>query len=382
MTFFWFIILFTLLTITMISILNAFTLPRLKGGKPNHFYPLSILLPARNEAHIIGETIKSLGAQTYPGFKLILLDDQSEDGTGVQAQEAAGSDHPLCLIQGTELPRNWTGKNWACHQLANSAQGEVIVFTDADVQWEPQALSALIKLTENENADLLTIWPTQISQTWSERLVVPLMMFAITAYLPELAVRRLPWSVFAAANGQCLVFRRDAYDIIGGHQNVKNEIVEDVALAKAIKRKHLRLVMGLGEDLIKSRMYTNWREVREGFAKNILAGHCNRPIILLLSTLFHWCVFLLPWVWLLTGRWVDVGPYWPWFPVTLILLGIGSRALSAAITHQRIKDAWWMPVSVIFMTIIAVQSIWWHYTGGPKWKGRQLPHITLPESGS
>jgi chlorobactene glucosyltransferase len=136
--------------------------------------------------------------------------------------------------------------------------------------------------------------------------------------------------------------------------------------------------MGDGAELIACRMYSNWMTVRDGYAKNILAGHGNRISFLLLSTLFHWLVFIAPWIWLAFG-WIDLlWPLqqvvaWPIWPLALIVLGVGVRALSAAATRQRARDALWMPISALLMTIVAGQAIWWRWRyGGTLWKGRTI----------
>ena len=318
--------------------------------------------------------------QDYPHFELVVLDDDSRDGTLQLAMQAAGGDRRMRAIQGKPLPAGWTGKNWACHQLAGQAGGEVLVFTDADVHWQPGALHRLAGWMQRTRADTFTVWPTQETGSWAERLVVPMMNFAILAYLPELCVRYTPWKSFAAANGQCLAFRREAYAHCGGHAAVKEDIVEDVALARRTKAQGLRLVMALGEGQIGGRMYTSWYEVRSGFAKNILAGHGDRPAFLILSALFHWLVFVLPWLWLALG--ITSGSGIPWTPLAMIALGMGVRALSAALPpelpaavalSQRLAGAVLLPVSVVMMSIIAGQSLWWRYRhGGPQWKGRTV----------
>ncbi len=205
----------------------------------------------------------------------------------------------------------------------------MLVFTDADVHWQPGALRRLAGWMQRTRADTFTVWPTQVTGSWSERLVVPMMNFAILAYLPELCVRFTPWKSFAAANGQCLAFRREAYARCGGHAAVRGDIVEDVALARRTKAQGLRLVMALGEGQIGGRMYTSWYEVRYGFAKNILAGHGNMPGVLVLSALFHWLVFLLPWLWLAVGH--HRGSRLRLDRLAMIALGMGVRALSAAL---------------------------------------------------
>ena len=370
---FMFVILSTLLLIAVISVINALTFPILKNETPLESPLVSILVPARNEAGQIARTLHSLEEQTYPDFELILLDDGSSDGTLEIAQQTLEGNPRTKVISGQPLPPGWLGKNWACHQLAQQAQGELLIFTDADVHWAPEALSAIISLLQQMRADMLTVWPTQRTETWSERLVVPMMMFVITGYLPEILVRYTPWQVFAAANGQCLLFRRTAYEQIGGHQSVRNNIIEDMGLARGIKQSGFRLVMALGNRLIDTRMYANWREVRDGFAKNILAGHGGQPFYLLLSAIFHWCLFLVPWVLLVIGLLSSGSPGWLWLAGISVLLGLGIRGLSAGITHQRIQDALLLPVSVVLMTIIATRSLLWFFrSGGPDWKGRAV----------
>jgi chlorobactene glucosyltransferase len=329
-----------------------------------------MLIPARDESMVIETTILNILAQDYSQFEILVLNDHSSDGTGDIVR--AIDDARVRVIDGKPLPNGWNGKNWACWQLSQIATGEILVFTDADVQWRPGALRALIAQLEHSQADLLTVWSTQISESWGERLVVPLMALVILGYLPAFAVYHLPFSVFAAANGQCMTFRRAAYEAIGGHQTVKNAIVEDIELARHIKAHGMKLDMADGAELIVCRMYNGWQQVRDGFAKNILAGYGNNLLFLVLATVFHWMVFLIPPLWLLFG-WLNPSPDYPQTPLLLAILGIGVRALSAAVTRQRMFDALLLPVSVLLMTIIAAQAVYWRLRyGGVRWKGRTI----------
>lgn len=350
---------------------NLWAFPRLSARPPHHEIGVSILIPARNEADKIGPTVMALRQQGYAHFEVIVLDDHSTDETRCVAKEAAEADLRVHLLTGQPLPTGWSGKNWACQQLAAAARYDLLLFTDADVQWQPTALRAVIALQQAEAADLLTVWPTQLTTTWGERLVVPLMSFAIWAYLPVWLAHHTPYPAAAAANGQCLLFRRTAYERCGGHAAIRNRVLDDVLLAQRVKATRGRLRMADGAGLIRCRMYENWQETLFGYAKNILAGHNNSPLFLIASTLFHLLVFVGPWLWLAVGFLVTI-PQWPQWPLTLLALGLLLRLLTAYATGYRLLDALLMPLSVLLMTRIALQSLWWHWHGGPHWKGRVL----------
>ncbi len=363
-----------LLVMLVTVIHNLWTFPRLSAQLlPKEQPSVSVLIPARNEAATIGATVTALLQQAYPTYEIIVLDDHSEDETNYVATAAAAGDPKFRLLAGQRLPTDWSGKNWACHQLAEAAQSDLLLFTDADVQWQPLALSALVTLQQAEAADLLTVWPTQITVTWGERLVVPLMSFAIWAYLPIWLAHHTPYPSAAAANGQCLLFRRAAYERCGGHAAVRNRVLDDVLLAQRVKATGGRLRMADAAGLIRCRMYNSWRETCFGYAKNILAGHSNSPLFLGVSTIFHLLIFVGPWLWLVWGLFAAT-PDWPLWPLALLVLGLLLRFLTAHATGQRLLDALLMPLSVLLMTLIALQSLWWHWHGGPQWKGRILPN--------
>ena len=363
----------------VIAIINALVFPRLQLATLNETNAfnqpsgVSILIPARNEGAIIGSTVQALLTQRYPNFEIIVLDDHSTDNTRLMAESAARGDSRLRVLAGTPLPVDWLGKNWACHQLAAAACHEILIFTDADVTWGPHALPALIQMLHHTQADLLTVWPTQITLTWGERLVVPLMALAILGYLPVPLVHYGPWPSAAAGSGQCMVFRRAAYLQCGGHQAVRSQIVEDTQLAQRIKASGLRLRLADGAALLHCRMYEGWSAVLFGYAKNILAGHGNSIALLLLSTFFHLTIFVLPWLWLTVGFVGLELTGWPLWPLLLCALGVTLRGLTAMVTRQRPLDALFLPISVLLMTRIALQAIWWQLRdGGPRWKDRKL----------
>ncbi len=368
-----------------IALTNRRLFPRLHSAdardKADAAPGVSILIPARNEQHNIGETIRHLRAQNYADFEVLVLDDQSEDETLVEARRAAEEDVRVRVLLGTPKPDDWVGKTWACHQLAQAAQYNLLIFTDADVRWRPGALAAVAQELQRPHVDVLTVWPTQITVTWAERLVVPLMGMVVMGYMPVRLFNDTDWPGTGAANGQCLAFTREAYARCGGHAAVKDSVLEDMMLAHQCKQQRMRLRMVDGSGLLTCRMYQNRREVLDGYAKNILAGHGQSIALLLLSTLAHLSIFVMPWLWLAGGRRRNLGqkgevwgwPAWPAWPATLVAAGVGLRAFTARLTGQRARDAAFLPLSVLMMTGIALRSIWWQLRyGGPKWKGRTI----------
>jgi chlorobactene glucosyltransferase len=368
-----------LIVISLITLSNLLLFPRLEraaahGSTPEDAFPrVSILIPARDEAEVIGETVARLLAQDYPDFEVVVLDDDSQDGTAMVARRAGSDSARLRIIAGEPLPEGWAGKNWACQQMAGIASGDYLIFTDADVQWKPDALRALMREALRTRADLLTVWPTQQAITWSERLCVPLMALVVIGYLPVIGAHHLPLAVFGAANGQCMIWRRGAYQALGGHWAVRDNVLEDVTLARMVKGRGYRLRMVDGNRLITCRMYTGWDEVRDGFAKNILQGYGGSAPLLALATIFHLLIFVFPWLWLAFGWAFPALAGWPLWPLALITLGLTIRAATAAFTRQRVIDALSLPLATLLMTRIALQSVWWQHThGGPRWKGRVI----------
>ena len=271
----------------IITLSNWWAFPSLKVSEMSDGAPsVSVMIPARNEAAVIAETVPEVLLQTYHRFEFLLLDDHSDDGTAAVAQESAASDSRFHILDGSPIPPGWLGKNLTCEQLAAGAKGEILISVDADVLWQPGALAALLCEMERSGADMLAVWPTQHTVTWAERCCVPLMALAIHAYLPVLGVHYTRCALLAAANGQCIAFRRRAYRRLGGHAAVRGNVLDDVGLARLAKKAGLRLRMAEADGLITCRMYHGWQSVRDGYAKNILAGFGNAAG-LIVGAVFH-----------------------------------------------------------------------------------------------
>ncbi len=208
-------------------------------------------------------------AQDYPDFEVIILDDESTDGTGEILARLAAEDDRLRVIHGQPLPAGWLGKNWACQQLSQAADGEYLLFTDADTHHDPLMLRDSIAAALATHADLLSGMPHQEVKTWSEQLLVPILAWSFMAFIPIALAERVRAAFLSVSIGQFLLFRRSAYDLSGGHTAVRDKVVEDFELARNIKKAGLQWRFVDATPRIHCRMYHNFREVFDGLSKNL-----------------------------------------------------------------------------------------------------------------
>jgi chlorobactene glucosyltransferase len=263
-----------------------------RHSAPPAFPMVSVLVPARNEERTIAACVQSLLAQDYPCFEVIVLDDQSSDGTRDILEKIAASQPELRLLAGEPPCGEVAGKNWACSQLARQARGELLLFTDADTRHHKDMLSAAVTAFIGEKADLLTGFPRQEVHSWGERLLVPFFSWVLLCFMPLWVAYRLNLSVFSSAVGQFMLFRREAYLAIGGHASVGTAIVEDMSLVGRIKSARLRWRVAHVADLISCRMYHSTQEAIDGFTKNLFAVFGYRLV-----------PFLFAFLWLLVMFW-------------------------------------------------------------------------------
>jgi hypothetical protein len=260
-------------------------------GRPAPRPATSVLVPARDEADRLPAALRGICRQD--AAEILVLDDESADGTAAVAGRAAAADPRVRLLRGAPVPAGWTGKNWACHQLAGAARGELLVFCDADVSLRPGALDSLWSGMCAQQADVFSVFPRQRTVTVGERLLVPLIDEVLLAFLPH-RLLRLPVPAAATACGQLLAFRRDAYLALGGHAAVAGELVEDLALARRARRAGMRLGLALGGDLVSARMYRGYLESVRGFGKSLRAAHGGSDLALACAVGWHLLAYTLP----------------------------------------------------------------------------------------
>jgi hypothetical protein len=339
---------------------NARAFPSLIAGDQAPDRPrTSILLPARNEAARLPQALRGLLAQ--PADEIFVLDDGSTDATAEVVTDLAAQFHDsrLRLIPGRPCPPGWSGKNWACHQLAAIATGDLLVFCDADVTFAPGALDAAWAAMQAQSADLFSVFPRQRTGTLGERLLVPLLDENLLAFLPH-QLLSAPAPSAAAANGQFLAFRRSAYIAVGGHPAVAPAINEDLAFARRIRRLGLRLGLALGGEEISARMYDDYRTTVRGLGKSLRTVHGNSDVALVATAALSLTAYTLPWL-----RWRD-GWAWP----TAAILGLAERVLVNAKTGRRgYAEAALVPITAL--AALPVYAVALRRTA--RWKGRIYP---------
>jgi chlorobactene glucosyltransferase len=343
----------------------------------NHPGLVSIIVPARDEEANIERLVRSLAGQQ--GVREILIvDDQSEDKT-LEILEAMKAEMPLFRVLHIDsLREGWLGKTYAVTVAAREAAGDWLLFTDADTEHLPGSLAALLELAEREGADLLSLSPGQITPTWWEKAVIPLVYVSL-ARLYRFEEVSDPGSAAAAANGQYLLIRREVYARVGGHQAIRNEILEDVALAKRVKAAGGKLLFLPGAAWVQTRMYRTFREMWRGWTKNLFLLY-GRSLAKIFKTLAELCaVDLLPQVifvvllmWLLSGRGniVVLGGALG----SLLIVVVRHASYLRAVTHLGFDSrvAPWRLEGAVILGALLINSVIAHRVSHHvDWKGRR-----------
>ena len=357
-----------------IAMSNLHTLRRLGDYRtPARLPKVSILVPARNEEANIVPCVLSLLAQEYPDFEVLVLDDNSQDGTSQVLAPIVAEDRRLRVLPGRPLPPGWLGKNWACHQLAQAAASDILLFTDADTRHDPRTLSEAVAALLAQDADLLTAFPRQEVVSLPEQLLVPTLTWAFVLFLPLRLAYRSPRPGLSIAIGQFMLFRRRAYEQIGGHTSVREEVVEDLALARKIKEYGLRWRLVDGNRRIHCRMYHGFQEAFEGVSKNLFPGFQYHVPRFVLSLLVIALLALQPVTALLL--WLAGAPVSA-TSVGLAAVGVGMSLLLAGISYPRFNFPSYLmflyPVTTVLMLGVGVYSLALALLGRHTWKGRRL----------
>lgn len=320
---------------------------------------VSIIVPARNEEANLGDCLESLTSQTGVAFEIIVVDDGSTDHTREIAQSFRG----VRVISPGPLQEGWKGKNNAVVAGAKEACAQWLLFTDADTVHLPGSLARALDEAKRERADLLSYSPEQVVVTFAGRAVMPVIFAELAAQYPPQKVRD-PNSGIIAANGQYILVRRAAYDAAGGHAAVATEILEDVALARLFRVAGQRVYFRYGGDAVRTRMYRNWSQLREGWTKNLalLFPHPERRA---LQSLFLW---IAAWLAICIAASGALSQRLVWILSVVLWLLVYRRIRTAhfATANNLIAIACGLPI----FAYLLLRSKKAHANGMVSWKGR------------
>ncbi len=361
--------------LTAHTLVNAARWLRRPGGTPAGVRePVVVLLPLRDEAARVTPCLRALLAQQgVPELRIVVLDDGSTDGTADVVRAVAGDDPRVTLLDGAAPPPGWLGKPHACWQLATRADpaATVLVFVDADVVLAPHAVAAAVGELRAARLALLSPYPRIVVTTAADRLVQPLLQWLWLTFLPLRAMERSARPSLAAAGGQFLVVDRAGYLAAGGHATVADRVLEDIELARAVKRAGGRIALADGSRLATCRMYDDWPQLRDGYSKSLWAsfGHpAAAAAVVALLLLLYTAPPLVTVAALAVGTpgtaAVAAGAY---------LLGVAGRVVTARATGGR----WWPdalahPVSVAVLGWLTLRSYHLRKRRRLSWRGRPV----------
>jgi len=354
--------------------------PQQEGSIPE----VSIIVPARNEEVSLADCLQSLVAQTGVAYEVIVVDDGSTDHTRSIAQSFAR----VQVVSAGPLPPGWTGKNNAVVAGVGAARGSWLLFTDADTVHLPGSLSRALAEAKEHDAALLSYSPEQIAVTFWEMAVLPVVFAELAREYPPKRVSD-PASPIAAANGQYILIRREAYEAVGGCRTIADNLLEDVALARAVKDSGRRIRFRNGPDAVRTRMYRKFRQLREGWTKNLVLlfprlGWLAAKSLLL--WVFVWGVILWPVVTDigvgLSGRidsiawartyfvvFAGISRHWWWNPIALggyLFIVLRLRLANFAWDREMIGTIAGYPM----FAYLLLRSKRAHARGSVSWKGR------------
>lgn len=338
---------------------------------------VSVCVPARDEAHQIGACVAALLASDLAGhaagFEVVVVDDRSSDGTAAAARAADDGSGRLHVVAGTEPPAGWAGKPWACARAAGEARGSVLCFVDADVIVHPRGLRALVESLREDQLSLVSAFGTWELVSFWERAVIPAVGWLVRGTVDLDRVHQ-PGRLEAFANGQLLIVERGAYEAVDGHKAVAAEVLEDVRLARVVKRRGGRIGLRVAPWAFRVRLYRSLGEIVRGYSKNLYEGMERRPGLGLGAVLFIFVGTLLPWLVLVGGiaarlvlGWQVPGAASLAWLALICLLQLAFRWRLDRADGRSGAEAWTHPLANVVLVWILLRAV---FGVSATWKGR------------
>ena len=337
---------------------------------------LSVVLPARNEAHNIEPCLRSILLTAYPNIEVIVVDDHSHDGTGDIARRIAATDARVQVINNPDLPDGWFGKQWACHNGAHAATGALLCFTDADTRHGPELLSRSVNAMVARRADLFSVAGSQTMLTFWEKLIQPhifVLLFAKYGGTEKVSRSTNPYDKIA--NGQYLLMRRDTYDRTGGHETVRTHVAEDLRMAQEWCRLGFSVQFVTGLEHMSTRMYEGLGEIIRGWGKNVYAAGRDSLDLGPIGHAVLRVIFPLPALWEVVPIGLGVGAVFGVVPPAVGIWGALVYAITAfywGVVYRLAKQpVWWgllHPLASAMIFVIFTRAAW--KGDRVEWKGR------------
>lgn len=339
------------------TILSLALVPRLRSRTPRRFPRVSVIIPARDEEREVERSVRAMLAQTYPELEIIVVNDRSVDRT----EEILRAFEGVTVIHGEEPPPGWLGKPWALHQGSAVATGELLLFVDADVIYQPDGIMAAVaQFEELGDIALLALLPRVEMRGFWEHVVMPnLAVFAFTG-LPLWAVNRTRLRVLAVGGGTGNLVRRADYDAARGHEALRDAVIDDVGLARLMRRDGHRTGVARAEAYVRVRMYHGLGEIVRGFTKNAFAIFGYNYFVALAFLLIAFFFHLLPYLVAATGNRLALTAIGVISLTRLILFArLGYRIDSALFAQPLMTAAWcWILLRSMWITGIRRQLHW------------------------
>ena len=351
--------------------------PAAYAGDPEHWPAVTIIVPGRNEGHILADTVGSLCRMDYPNYRVVFVDDQSTDTTAEVCARLLAQHPHLQVIGNTQAPPpGWVGKVWAIHQARAFVTTPYVLFTDSDLKYHPQCLRQMMRLALHRNTDLLSLLPAMETHTLGERLGLLAGMKLITTFYP-LSKSNDPRSSLVLSAGGFLLFRREAYEAIGRHEAVRQQVIEDIALGTRAKSRGLSVFTVATHDLMTGRMYEGWRDTYRGLKKNAYAGCHYNPLTWLAGSLAVLIVAVLTPLYPLAAvlLWLELPGVWAQILLALSLVAYLAMLIDMTRAVRFLGFpfycVWLAPVAALFFLTVLMHSMLEHYFGGAVWSGRR-----------
>ncbi|MDP9192086.1 MAG: glycosyltransferase family 2 protein [Acidobacteriota bacterium] len=353
------------------TILNLALVPRLRGGSdpcplPSALGPpklVTVIIPARDEERMIERTVRAFLAQSWPALEIVVVNDRSTDSTGAILARLAEENSRLIVIDNEEPPPGWLGKPWALHQGSLRAHGELLLFVDADVIYAPETVAAAVAHFEERGASMIALLPHFETRGFWEHVAMPNLAFFAFTVMPLWLSNRTMIPVLGMGGGTGNLIRRADYEAAGGHEALKDSVIDDVALSRLMRRSGRRTEIVMADHLVSVRMYEGLGEVIRGFTKNgfsvVGRNYLTLAIFLTLGFVLH----ILPFGLALAGDVLSIA--------SVAVLTLTRVILFASLRYRLDNALLGHPLMIGVWLVIMLRSAW--YTGVRRqllWRGR------------